>query len=189
VPAPSCSACGLRAPRSSSLLLRATGSRPARGRICCVTASGVACGRPCWLSATVRWDSGRRCGRCSQTPGSNAAGSTRSQTSCPRCPSPRIPARRRPWPRSGTPRAVTTPAEQARSAPRHRDYRADRTAGLDHDERVIPVRVGDRGPPTRNRAAAPEADELRPGTPPLSLTTVPKSPHHPKARKQLIHRS
>ena len=33
--------------------------------------------------------------RCSPRPGSNAAGSTRSQTSSPRCPGPRIRARRR----------------------------------------------------------------------------------------------
>ena len=37
----------------------------------------AACARRCWRSATARWGSGARCGRCSPRPASSAAGSTR----------------------------------------------------------------------------------------------------------------
>ena len=52
-------------------------------------------------SATARWGFGARCARCSRTPASSAAGSTRSRMFLPRCRSRHARARRRRSPRSG----------------------------------------------------------------------------------------
>ncbi len=60
-------------------------------------------------SATVRSGSGGRYARCSPRPGSNAAGSTRSQAFSVRYPKVPIPARRRPSRTSGTPRIRICP--------------------------------------------------------------------------------
>jgi hypothetical protein len=66
------------AARSSSRWPTATGSRPSPGRTCCGTPNGAGCARRCWPSATARSASGARCARCSRTPESGAAGSTKS---------------------------------------------------------------------------------------------------------------
>ena len=55
-------------------------------------------------SATGRWDSGRRCARCSPTPASSGAGSTSARMFLPRCRSRRTRARKPRSPRSTTPR-------------------------------------------------------------------------------------
>ena len=78
------------------------------------SAGAAGCAHRCSRSVTVRWGSGRRCVRCSPTPGSSGAGSTSWRTCLPRCRSRRSRARRRRSPRSTTPRTATTPSSRSR---------------------------------------------------------------------------
>lgn len=76
-----------------------TGSPPGRGR----TPSAVGCAPRCWRQGMACWGAGALWVRCSRRPAPNAAGSTRSpSTCCPRCRSPRTREQRRPWWRSGS---------------------------------------------------------------------------------------
>src|SRR4051812_13499736 len=68
------------APRNSSPSTTGTASPPSHGPTCCAAASAAECGPRCSPSATGRWGSGPRCGRCSPRPGNSAAGFTRSPT-------------------------------------------------------------------------------------------------------------
>ena len=105
---------GVRTDGRKELVALADGYRESAGSwgTCCATASAAACAHPCWPSATARWDSGARCGKCSPRPGRAGAGCTRQPTFSRHCRSPRTRVRRKPWPRSGEPRTRTTPSPQ-----------------------------------------------------------------------------
>ena len=98
---------GVRADGRKELVALADGFRESTrvvGRSAAVVPPARDDGLRCSRSATVRWGSGRPCGRCSPTPESSGAGSTSARMFLPPCRSRRTQARKPRSPRSTTPR-------------------------------------------------------------------------------------